>query len=789
MLFPFRVVRDLPIAAKLGGATLGALVLLAAVSWFGLERLAALGALQDEAAAQAAAERQVRVSRLAVAELNTISAALPFGQTVSQVKAASERAEQQYAVAREALSHALEMAKEPDDRALLQRASASLDAMLSAVKRQGELRREMLNGRQKNLFQARAKFETALNTLAMEVAAGGTLRSGVDSVREGGAAAAGDANAPGVKEIADYRLEMSRVVSGAIMFMATANGSAANSVRDGAAAAEQALTALLDGAAADSVKADAKMVDTLGRGIARAALTLLDQTRRLEEMTAEEMEPASQAMRQTVDAVAAAWSARVTAASGRAAAGRAEAEATMTWFIGGAAVLMLLTGAMTTRLIAGPVARLTRAVRAIASGDTGTPVAGTDGRDEIGRMAEAVERLRGVMRQTFVQAQMIEELPIGVMTAGADGSHPIQYLNAEAKRLMSGLGGVVPEELKGQDLAVFERVSGRSLIVTDPDRLPHRALLTLGGETLELKISALHDQAGAFAGPMVVWHRLTAQVRLADQFERSVGAIAGAVGDAANGMRDAAAGMSQSAADAHHRTAAVTSASELAASHVAAAASGAEELAASVNEIGRQAAESARIAALAVTEAEATDRSVGGLSEAAGKIGAVVELIGDIAARTNLLALNATIEAARAGEAGKGFAVVASEVKTLATQTARATEGIAAQIASMRDATSAAAAALRSIGGTIQRMNEIAVAIAAAVEEQGAATQDIARAVQQAAMGTTDVNDNIAVVNDAVTDTGQRASAVLEAATALTGRAEELKAQVSLFLGEMQQAA
>jgi methyl-accepting chemotaxis protein len=247
--------------------------------------------------------------------------------------------------------------------------------------------------------------------------------------------------------------------------------------------------------------------------------------------------------------------------------------------------------------------------------------------------------------------------------------------------------------------------------------------------------------------------------------------------------------MSHAAGDAGQRTLAVTNASEQAAGHVAAAAAGTEELAVSVNEIGRQVAESSKIAGEAVAEARATDSSVAGLSEAAAKIGEVVELIGDIAARTNLLALNATIEAARAGEAGRGFAVVASEVKNLATQTARATGDIAAQIASMRNATGQAVTALRSIGETIQRMHEIAVAIAGAVEEQGAATREIAHAVQQAAMGTNEVNANIVVVNDTVADTGHRAGAVLEAATALTGQAEVLKTEVGRFLGDMRQVA
>ncbi|HEY0419729.1 MAG TPA: methyl-accepting chemotaxis protein, partial [Acetobacteraceae bacterium] len=184
----------------------------------------------------------------------------------------------------------------------------------------------------------------------------------------------------------------------------------------------------------------------------------------------------------------------------------------------------------------------------------------------------------------------------------------------------------------------------------------------------------------------------------------------------------------------------------------------------------------------------ATDHSVTGLSEAAARIGDVVRLIGDIAARTNLLALNATIEAARAGEAGRGFAVVANEVKTLANQTAKATEEIGGQIAAMQGATGHAVAALRSIAATIQRMNEIATTIAGAVEEQGAATQEIARAVQQAAAGTHAVDAHIGHVSNAVNQTGQQAGGVVASAGKLGEQSANLSREVAAFLAAMREA-
>ena len=156
--------------------------------------------------------------------------------------------------------------------------------------------------------------------------------------------------------------------------------------------------------------------------------------------------------------------------------------------------------------------------------------------------------------------------------------------------------------------------------------------------------------------------------------------------------------------------------------------------------------------------------------------------------QTNLLALNATIEAARAGDAGKGFAVVASEVKSLASQTAKATEEIRAQIGEIQAATGQTVAAIRSIGSTIRQMNEIATAIASAVEEQGAATQEIATNVQQAAQGTGEIATNIEGVSRAASDTGAAASQVLSAAGELSRQSETLRRDVDQFLATVRAA-
>ena len=271
-------------------------------------------------------------------------------------------------------------------------------------------------------------------------------------------------------------------------------------------------------------------------------------------------------------------------------------------------------------------------------------------------------------------------------------------------------------------------------------------------------------------------------------FDEFVSGLLGILASAATEMRSTAEGMSATAEETSRQSTAVAAASEQASSNVQTVASAAEELASSVAEISRQVAESTEIAGQAVSEATRTNAEVEGLAEAAKRIGNVVDLISEIAEQTNLLALNATIEAARAGEAGKGFAVVASEVKSLANQTAKATEEIASQINAMQSATGTAVEAIGGIGGTIGKISEIATMIASAVEEQGVATQEIARNVQQAAAGTSEVSSNITGVTQAASQTGAASAQVLSTSGDLAKQSEVLRSEVDKFLGNIRAA-
>ena len=276
--------------------------------------------------------------------------------------------------------------------------------------------------------------------------------------------------------------------------------------------------------------------------------------------------------------------------------------------------------------------------------------------------------------------------------------------------------------------------------------------------------------------------------KLIKEFEGAAAQALRTVASAASELDATAHSMSDMAQQTSAQASAVAAAAEQTSANVQTVATATEEMTSSVKEISTQVAYSTDIAGQAVDEAAKTADVVRNLADAAQKIGDVVSLITNIASQTNLLALNATIEAARAGEAGKGFAVVASEVKSLAGQTAKATDEIASQISAIQATTGNVVSAIGGIGGTIGKINEISTTIAAAIEEQSAATNEISRNIQQAATGTQEVSGNIIKVTRTAGETGVAAEQVLGAAAGLSKQAEVLRGDVDRFLAAIKAA-
>jgi methyl-accepting chemotaxis protein len=440
---------------------------------------------------------------------------------------------------------------------------------------------------------------------------------------------------------------------------------------------------------------------------------------------------------------------------------------------------------------------------------------------------------------------MVENAPVNIMSADREGT--INFLNPKSVETLRSLAHVLPvppEKVLGGSMDVFhQNPAYQRDIIKDDSRLPLEARIELGGETLDLLVTAMYDAKGTYLGPMVTWSVITeklAQERAlseaqerereaAEELRSKVDAIlevveAAADGDltrevpvqgedavgrmgaglsrllstlresiqqiAANSQTLASASeelsavsqeMSASSEETSTQAQVVANASKEVSENVQTVAAGTEELSASIEEISKSAQTAAQIAREAVEAANQTNKTISKLGESSEEIGAVIKVITSIAQQTNLLALNATIEAARAGEAGKSFAVVANEVKELAKETANATEDISSKIVAIQGDTKESVQAIENISQIISTINDTQNSIASAVEEQAATTGDMARNVNNANTSTNAIVTNIEGVAGAADETSRGAAGVRTAASELAEMASKLEELVGRF--------
>ncbi|WP_247877082.1 MULTISPECIES: methyl-accepting chemotaxis protein [Azospirillum] len=367
--------------------------------------------------------------------------------------------------------------------------------------------------------------------------------------------------------------------------------------------------------------------------------------------------------------------------------------------------------------------------------------------------------------QAFIASAIVALLiTVGVaLFIGFNIARPVVRLTTVMERLAQGrLEDEVPAAERGDEIGQM----ARTVRVFKENAL---RVQEMAREQEAMRTRAMEEQRRAMNS-------------LAADLEASVKAMMGEVVRSADSMRGEANVMLENARQTSHHSDSVAHAVQEATSEVESVAAGAEQLRASIDEITRSITQSTQLARGAVDEAGRTDSIVQGLSEASRKIEEVVGLINNIAGQTNLLALNATIEAARAGEAGKGFAVVAQEVKSLANQTAKATDEIGAEIAAVQAATTAAVNAIRAIVNTIRQVDESLSTVAAAVEEQDAATRDISERSQRAATDTVAVLQEMRLVQQAAETTGHSAGAVQTTTEELSRSFNRLDNEIEAFI-------
>lgn len=365
---------------------------------------------------------------------------------------------------------------------------------------------------------------------------------------------------------------------------------------------------------------------------------------------------------------------------------------------------------------------------------------------------------------------MMENAPMNVMCCDLDGL--ITYLNPKSIETLRQLEKYIPvraEQAKGSKIDIFHRnPAHQKKFIANEKNLPHKALISIGDQKLDLYVSAMRDARGNYIGPMVVWDIVTKKVSLLDTLTTELSR-------SAQDLSNTAVSMSESTQKTNENSKSATHDAENVADGIRTMAASTEEMVASIKEIARSSSEAARMTKEALNQTNDANATVTELGKASVEIGNVIKVISSIAQQTNLLALNATIEAARAGEAGKGFSVVANEVKELAKQTAKATEDIGNRIRAIQDSTSSAIGAIDKIQSAVNEISSIAGSIATAVEEQTAVTNEVARVVQASDRSVSAVVETFRGITNAAEQNYHEAQGVLKSSNSMLELVDNVK--------------
>jgi methyl-accepting chemotaxis protein len=386
---------------------------------------------------------------------------------------------------------------------------------------------------------------------------------------------------------------------------------------------------------------------------------------------------------------------------------------------------------------------------------------------------EFVTEKEALEKEMVMAQNMVEKSPINTMMADKDGI--LKFLNEASLKTLKSIEESLPvsyDQIKGINIDKLHKNPARARsIFTDPTKLPHKAVISLGKEELSLKVAAVEDKNGEFLGPMVTWEVVTNEVELIT----NLSSASEELNSQASQLLQTANSLSAGAEETNAQANTASTASEEVNAGVQSVATNMDEMASAIKEITKTTSDSYKMSAAAKKLAQETNDIISNLGDSSMDIGNVIKVISSIAQQTNLLALNATIEAARAGEAGKGFAVVANEVKELAKQTARATNDITDKIENIQGDSRSAVQAIKDITEAIDKVNQYASNIAASVEEQASTTNEVTRVVNESAEGVRQITENIGQVSMAAETTGRDALNAQEAAKGLGEMANKIK--------------